>query len=163
MWRRGGPESKIVTSISPSWSWASQLSPVSYEFLMRFWPVSGIAAPKVLGGHVELADDRNPFRDVQSRYVMSRTKMQIAWVLPDFLGLSLPFNLYVQEEWRGLFINSGTGMRQWPLRAWMDDEDVRYDEVLIAVVGTRDLVPIALLLHPPRLGAQEYQRVGIAL
>lgn len=163
MWRGDGPGSKIVTSTCPSWSWASQLSPVSYEILTRIWPVSGIAAPKVLDVHVEPADERNPFGDVQSGYVMLRTKVQTARVLPDFLGLTSPFNLYRQEEWRGLFISSGTGMSQWPLKAYMDDEDVRYDEVLVAVVGTRLFVPIALLLHPPRLGAEEYRRVGIAL
>lgn len=161
MWLRDGPGSKITTSTCPSWSWVSQSSAVSYKFLTDIGNGSSVA--QVLDVHVQPADKKNPFGDVQSRYVMLQTKVKTARVLPDFLGRTSSLYSDQPADTRGLFIGSGTVMSQWPLRAHMDDEDVRYDEALIAVVGTSSRKHIALLLHPPRVGAEEYRRVGIAI
>lgn len=167
MWRRNGPGSKCKTTTRPSWSWASQSSPVSYifsnlEFIINAELRDGFK-PQVVDARVEAADVKNPFADVKSGYVMLHTKLQTARVLRDFLGRipPPPGHNFITEEARGLFIDSGTFMSQWPAAAYMDDEDVTH-EVLVALVGWAGTF-IALLLTPPRLDAEEYRRVGIAI
>lgn len=169
MWRRDGPGSKSKTMSCPSWSWASQSSPVSYllsdsEFIAYADQPRDGFKPQVVDARVEAADVKSPFADVKSGYVMLHTKLQTARVLRDFLG-HIPFVNFYDEETRGLLIDSGTLMSQWPVGAFMDDEDVTH-EVLVALVGcpsgTRSTF-VALLLTPPKLDAEEYRRVGIAI
>lgn len=163
MWHRGGPGSKNTTSTCPSWSWASQSSPVSYRRTLenadsRVGPVE----PRLLDVHVDLSDMRNPFGDVKSGYVILQTRVQTGRVLPDFLGRKSKSWDAERFSGKGLFIDSVAKMRYWPMFAYMDDEDVKHDRVLIAVVGQANWTPIALLLHPPLLGAEAYRRVGLA-
>ncbi|KAL2275650.1 hypothetical protein FJTKL_01709 [Diaporthe vaccinii] len=165
MWRRNGPGSKCKTTTRPSWSWASQSSPVSYmfsnlEFIINAELRDGFK-PQVVDARVEAADVKNPFADVKWGYVMLHTKLQMARVLRDFLGRIPPRHNFITEEARGLFIDSGTFMSQWPAAAYMDDEHVTH-EVLVALVGWAGTF-IALVLTPPRLDAEEYRRVGIAI
>lgn len=166
MWRRHGPGSKSKTTTCPSWSWASQSSRVAYTFanielLVDADQLLDVFEPKVVDAHVEAADVKNPFGDVKSGYVMLHTKLRTARVLRDFLGRVPPGWNFITEEARGLFIDSGTFMSQWPVAAFMDDEDVTH-EVLVALVG-RLGISVALLLTPPELDAEEYRRVGIAI
>ncbi|KAG6362902.1 hypothetical protein INS49_007997 [Diaporthe citri] len=90
--------------------------------------------PQVADTHVEAADVKNPFADVKSGYVMLHTKLRTARVLRDFLGRIPPDWSWNIEDARGLFIDSGTFMSQWPVAAFMDDEDVTH-EVLVALVA----------------------------
>lgn len=136
MWHADGPGSKFKTTTCPSWSWASQSSPVTYDLADRQWSSTNFT-PQVLDAHVEAADVRNPFGDVESGYVMLHTKLQTARVLRDHLGrraLPSPKGNLCNREARGLFIDPETWMSQWPLAAYMDDEDVTH-EVVVALVG----------------------------
>lgn len=160
MWYRDGPGSKSTATTCPSWSWASQSSPVSYEFLRYHRQDRGFV-PRVLDVHVEAADVRNPFGDIKSGYLMLHTKIQTARVLRDFLGCrGITLTPYKQEI-RGLFINKGSSISLYPEPALMDDEDLTH-EVLVALIAQPGLRAIVLLLIPPRLDAEEYRRVGIA-
>lgn len=166
MWRRDGPGSKSKTMTCPSWSWASQSSPVSYRlsnFEIVFDPphVRDGFKPQVVDARVEAADVKNPFGNVKSGYVMLHTKLRTARVLRDFLGRVPPGWNWNTSDARGLFIDSGTFMSQWPVAAFMDDEYVPH-EVLVALVGRLGNF-VALLLTPPKLDAEEYRRVGITV
>lgn len=163
MWRRKGPGSKSATTTCPSWSWASQSSPVSYGFLRSRWLGSWAATSQVLDVHVEAADMRKPFGDVQSGYVTLQTKVQTARIMLDCIGRGPASDKFNREGVRALFNSYETLLSLWPGTAYMDDEDVRQDEVLVAVVGETGGSPVALLLHPPRFDTEEYRRVGIAL
>lgn len=163
MWSPDGPGSKSKAATCPSWSWASQSSPITYILADRQRP-SNEFMPQLLDVHVEAADIRNPFGDVKSGYVMLHTKLQTARVLRDYLGQS-PNHSYwpfCHREVRGLFIDSETVMSQWPVAAYMDDEDNVTHEVLVALVGNYYSF-VALLLTSPKLDAEEYWRVGIAI
>lgn len=162
MWYRDGPGSKSTSTTCPSWSWASQSSPVSYEFLRFSRQYRGFM-PRVLDVHVEVADVRNPFGDVQSGYLMLHTKIQTARVLRDFLGRSDPTSTSYKQEVRGLFINKESSISLDPVAALMDDEDLTHEVLVALVEGPQPGVPATvLLLIPPRLDAEEYRRVGIA-
>lgn len=160
MWYRDGPGFKSTATTCPSWSWASQSSPVSYRFLRYPRQESGFM-PHVLDVHVEVAD-RNPFGDVQSGYLMLHTKIQTARVLRDFLGCrAITLTPYTQEI-RGLFITKESSISLYPEAAMMDDEDLTHEVLAALVEGPQPGVPATvLLLIPPRLDAEEYRRVGI--
>lgn len=160
MWYRDGPGSKSTATTCPSWSWASQSSPVSYKFL-RQSRLKERFVPRVLEVHVEAADVRNPFGDVQSGYLMLHTKIQTARVLRGLLGFRARTSTSRKQDVRGLYINQESSSSLHGVDALMDDEDLTH-EVLVALVEGPPVSSTALLLIPPRLDAEEYRRVGIA-
>lgn len=158
LWYRSGPGCKSKTYSCPTWSWASQDSPVAYRFATPSdrEPAPSESYPRVQNVSWDTKPE-NPFGDVLSAHIDLDTTIALGTVLRDnALGESRHWiSLYKTQT----LIIPGFSQNEIPCaNAIMDDANQGGRNVVIANMGH-----CFLLLEPPSLSSEEYRRVGIAI
>lgn len=163
LWRRNSSGCKIKTYVCPSWSWASQNSTVSYEWVSnRPSDAASTFIPRIMDVQWT-PSPTNAFGDVEWASITLDTRIRLCTVARDAALSGLFNNEYGNGDHQSLVFSDPESTHLWLAEATMDDEQSVGGKVAIAtMLGEPSLQPIFLLLDPPDLDAQEYRRVGIA-
>ncbi|KAJ9606814.1 hypothetical protein H2200_008824 [Cladophialophora chaetospira] len=164
-WYRKGSGRKMEDYCCPSWSWASQNSPVLYTFAERSAENPRGFAPKILSVHVE-QDPLNPFGNAKAAHIMLKTAVMTGIVVRGEFETKMnrrDSSLVPRTLRQGLFISSPHRKLQFRLDAIMDSEGNPGMLVIVAALfGRKYGEPVFLLLTSPDIAADAYRRVGIA-
>jgi hypothetical protein len=164
LWSRCSPGCKIRCYACPSWSWASQDTTVSYDYIRGYeghgQSVNGSQIydhwPKIIDAHTE-TEPETRFGDVKSGYIKLDTLVTSGWVM----RYDAEDRVHARHR---EFIFSTPGRNDvWSSTAIMDDDDHQESKCTVAFLGLRFGGWIALLLKPVVGRERTYQRVGISV
>lgn len=158
LWVRLGPGCKSKTYSCPTWSWASQGSPVAYCFAIpsESDPVPSESYPRVQNVSWDTKPE-NPFGDVLSAHIDLDTTIALGTVLRDTTFNDKSY--YLLKDGSQALMITGSGQNVAPCAyATMDDANQGGRNVVVANMGH-----CFLLLEPPSLSSEEYRRVGFSI
>ncbi|TEA17238.1 hypothetical protein C8034_v011563 [Colletotrichum sidae] len=157
LWKRDGRGAKSAVFSCPSWSWASQSGPVSYECAVPdyFTPEASEGFPMVKDVVWETAPE-NPFGDVRFAHVDVETKIALGTVTKE----EVSFERWAGKEGGHRLVIPGLSHDVAAIKnvAVMDDETASGQDVVVALMGH-----CFILLRPPDLTSQDHRRVGFAM
>ncbi|KAL1848923.1 hypothetical protein Daus18300_013432 [Diaporthe australafricana] len=167
-WHRDGKGQKNTASRCPSWSWASQLSRVTYRALTYrygepYQDSSDVA--KVLNVQV-VSSEKNPFGHVHSGHITLHTRVTTGTVMRDLFGKqNSPLTQFAGADRAALVIPEKSGLRVWQGMAVLDDEGHTWKDVVIALVleDNHKSEWLLLLLEQTDEKEQTYKRVGLGV
>lgn len=190
-WYRDSKGKKDQKSGCPSWSWASQLSSVSYEELRSPSRDYGdeeekseeyrdevlsfrnrdpaVYLAKVLDAQVQLSG-KNEYGDVESGQIVLRTWTTAGRVREDRSGeCSLHFECYSGDVERTPVVSENSACKGRTGRAVLDDDNHEDQDVMIAmVIGWNEYddpswLLLLLTLDMADESKQRYERVGLGI
>lgn len=179
-WYRDGEGRKNMAYQCPSWSWASQLSGVTYGALNSFKePDEGsLNMVNVLDVQV-VRSENNPFGNVHSGRVRLNTRVAAGTVVPNQFRQSGPGVDYdvldrLDYDWQVLVIPERNGRSVWYGSAVLDDEGQSCQQVVIALIAPAEDVRLTvttggmaewwlILLQNAGEREQTYRRVGLGV
>lgn len=154
LWNRKGTAGRKIEQHSfPSWSWASQDSAVSYHMLQQ--PDESMFTPSVVDVKWQ-PDPENPFADVSMASIDLATRIATGYVNYESDNFTVLFPIIPGvDTW-----DDQAARPSWAA-AYMDDSQTTVKHVAIAVVGYYQKSLVCLILDPPTLDANKFQRIGI--